>query len=751
MLDPGFLLNGRFEIEEPLGAGGFGCVYRAHDHSRGDKCVVKELFPPGSSRNEDGLVQLPHDGRGYSTHLRQRFITEAKVASRAVSRGALPVRAAFSENGTAYLVTDFAEGCQTLEAIVQQRGPLSGEEIQNLALQLLDTLEALHRSGIIHRDIKPTNILIGPRNRAYLIDFGAAREWLSDVEASHTVMASHGYSAPEQMSPKGRRGPPTDLYALAATLHFAATGNIPAPSGERAAGLGQDEAIPELRNLPRSLEQAIRSGLELRYVDRPQTVAEFRDILNGRSVDTLPIDRLGEFDRKKVHLQRLRFAKRECPNCHGVLTNPKPLRHRQCPVCRQGFIRDQKIEPLVCPHCRQSRLKRFELRGPNIICPICAERFLFTRKRGLFKPERIAECPGCGSAFDPNPEALTVVRIRNEDLGAAEQRSLTFEQWRHESGRSSIVYCCTGCEAQLDEMPDGRWKQTIPAHTLRWNCLYPDEWARVAAGLQPNSGNAECDACGADYFVEGETLTLTHAATDPHGFGARYMGRMLTFEAVRWLGIGKESPVPGLVCEDCGIEFDSDGPYLRLVSTDSTQLIRHIGEVATLEDWHRMADELPTVSHQSEFEKEFDEAIIESFETGQIGLNERNESEIWSGQARRWILNEDGGADEGGWAKLSITRETVVYGGLIRKLKIPFAAIERVEANANRIRFTISGDEEPLLLEIEPVELTAQLDSGKRSVVLEAQRLATRLEFELESNLVTTAARESGTKPWDMS
>ena len=81
--------------------------------------------------------------------------------------------------------------------------------------------------------------------------------------------------------------------------------------------------------------------------------------------------------------------------------------------------------------------------------------------------------------------------------------------------------------------------------------LYPEEWARVASGLEPGTGNAHCLTCDADYFVEAGTITLLSAREDPFGFAEIQLGRLLTLEEVRWLAVGKESPRPGVVCADC--------------------------------------------------------------------------------------------------------------------------------------------------------------------------------------------------------
>ena len=120
-LGVGILLAGRFEVERVLGRGGFGIAYLVSDVVRKDKATLKELAPFGTTRSETGLIDL--EAGGTSSHrLRQSFLEEARLLSRLNIAGILPIRAVFTENGTAYYATDHLDQAVTLERILMQEG-----------------------------------------------------------------------------------------------------------------------------------------------------------------------------------------------------------------------------------------------------------------------------------------------------------------------------------------------------------------------------------------------------------------------------------------------------------------------------------------------------------------------------------------------------------------------------------------------------------------------------------------------------
>ncbi len=724
-LPVGTVLGDRFEIESVLGQGGFGIAYGARDLVRKDTAAIKELAPIGSVRQ--GLI-LNLAGDGSQAHrVRQSFLEEARHLSRLTCPGILPIRAVFTENGTAYYATEFLEEAISLEKVCMREGRMEPDGAMDILFQLLETLEAVHAKGIIHRDIKPNNILLSPGGQAYLIDFGSAREWQADVAITHTVLYTPGYAPIEQLSERGRRGPATDIYALCATMYRLLTGTTPLPSPDRVDG----REMPPLSSLRADLEPsvaaALERGLHIRYHDRPQSITHLRELLSKGEEEAEAPGSLASYDAQLVRLKTFNFERRQCPACRGILDQPKPLRRWGCPVCRDGTIRMRHIESRLCPSCQAGTLHRIDNTKPLAFCPACKNGHLAQRKKGLLHRQVHLDCLQCKSVFLLDEGQVVVESSPNLDTGTTHSP----ETWRSESGRADVVWNCDGCDAQYDVLEDGRWEQINPP-AKRYRQLYSDEWARVAAGLAPGTGNAACDLCNADYFVDGERLTLLSVETDDFGFADEHLGRLLTLEDVRWLGINKESPSPGFVCGECGTELDHDGDYLRLVRTKHRRLLRHVGEPRKLIDWHRVALGLPEVHEEEDFRTDVLSAIVGAYELGEIGF-ETDLQVIWKGPAVR----------EGAKGTLSATKEEIVFGTLLKKFRAPTDALISAIGKGDTLDLRFSGELAPTSFQITPVELTVQFSKSAHTVTLDASNLARRLQVEIASRSRTKVRETS--------
>ncbi len=729
-LPEGSTLQGRFEIQAELGRGGFGIAYLSKDLTRRDDCVLKELAPLGSARDASGVLQLDALGTAHASRLRQAFVRESQVLGKLRIPGVPHVRASFYENGTAYFATDYVRGARTLEDALAD-GPVSYDGGLDILLQCLDILSALHGQGLLHRDIKPSNLLIGPGGKVELIDFGASREWHADSTARHTVLFTPGYAPPEQMSSRSRRGPASDLFALSATVYHALTGIPPPSPSERAAGeplLG----VRALRaDVPIAFENAIEAGLRLPFAERPQSAEAMRSLLESEAAAEDAEDALESFDSRAIALRNLRFSRRQCPACEGLLEASRPLRRLACPVCREGTIRARKIVPGICPACRLSPLKRRSNSNPPAICPICKTGLLARDRKGPFSKEFVLRCGDCEACFVPAADGMTLAERGNVANEADEHATRSFEEWLKLSGRSREFWLCGGCGAQLDAQSDGRYLLQVPANTLRYASLFPDEWARVAAGLPPGSGNSECDSCGADYFRDGERVTLVESRLDPYHFSQHYLGRLLDVELVRWVGVGKYSPSPGFVCQTCLSEFDAEGAYLRLVQSPNAKISRRTGQTLVLEDWHRAARDLPLIAEGSSFEAEFDAAVVRAYETGRVDLGGSGRSKVtWKGPARRFDLAESEWRATGS-GELSIRDGEIAFGTLLHKWRAPLDAVVAVTVEESSVVLTVQGEPSPIAFEVESVELSAQLESGIRKVPLGEIELAARLRHEI--------------------
>ena len=237
-LPPGTRIE-EFVIERVLGSGGFGITYLAKDTSLGRQVVIKENLPVQFCfRDTHSLTVAPRHSQGEDAENFQwsleNFSKEAAMLASLDHSGIVRVHRSFQAFGTAYFVMPFVEGL-TLDDLIRERGGQSPafaeEELKGLLSRVLKALSYLHDRGIYHRDIKPGNLLITHEGIPVLIDFGSARQRLS--ERSMTVVESAGYTPFEQLQSRGNVGPWSDLYALGGTLVKAMTGQTLPKANDR--------------------------------------------------------------------------------------------------------------------------------------------------------------------------------------------------------------------------------------------------------------------------------------------------------------------------------------------------------------------------------------------------------------------------------------------------------------------------------------------------------------------------------------
>ncbi len=213
------LVGGRYRLRERLGSGGMGTVWRADDLVLGRQVAVKEVvFPPGT-REEEAEV------------LRERTRREARSAARLDHPSAVTVYDVVEEHGRPWLVLELVEA-RTLAQAVTEDGPLPPDEVARIGLAVLGALEAAHAQRIVHRDVKPSNVLLREDGRVVLTDFGIATT-TGDSSLTHTglLLGSPAYIAPERI--RGETpGPASDLWSLGATLFTAVEGRPPFDSGD---------------------------------------------------------------------------------------------------------------------------------------------------------------------------------------------------------------------------------------------------------------------------------------------------------------------------------------------------------------------------------------------------------------------------------------------------------------------------------------------------------------------------------------
>ncbi len=258
------LQNGRYILDAVLGQGGFGITYRATHLYLNQTVVIKTL--------NDSLHNPTEFAR-----LKQHFIDEARCLARFQHPHIVRVNDFFRERELPFIVMDYIPG-KTLAEVVQ--GPLPESQAVDYIRQVGDALSVIHQNGLLHRDIKPHNLILRADTQSViLIDFGVAREFTSNVTQTNTGLLSAGYAPIEQYLPQHRWTPATDVYALAATLYALLTGQPPVASVLR-----DRVPLPDLRQfqpqLSKAVEQAVYQGMALEPEQRPQSVTDWLALLS---------------------------------------------------------------------------------------------------------------------------------------------------------------------------------------------------------------------------------------------------------------------------------------------------------------------------------------------------------------------------------------------------------------------------------------------------------------------------------------
>lgn len=277
-LSPGTTLRGRYHIIETLGQGGYGITYSALDIKTSRLVAIKELFPSRIVvRSEDRLtIQVAPEHETTFQHLCDNFEEEARVLIELQNlEGVVDLKHVFSENNTVYYAMELLEG-EDLMHRLKRTGPMPWEQLSPILETVIGALERVHAAGLIHRDISPDNIFLTEKG-AYLIDFGSARKFQEN--ANFTAIVKQNFAPWEQYLSNSSQGPWTDVYALAATMYFALTGQLPQAAMERKI---QDKLVPLEHlcpGLPREVYDALQKGMSVSAEGRFHNMSQFRHAL----------------------------------------------------------------------------------------------------------------------------------------------------------------------------------------------------------------------------------------------------------------------------------------------------------------------------------------------------------------------------------------------------------------------------------------------------------------------------------------
>jgi hypothetical protein len=209
---------GRYELQELRGRGGMGRVWQGMDSLLQRRVAVKEVeFPAGLSDEEQRVAK-------------ERVMREARAAARLNHSNVVTVFDVVQDDGKSYIIMELLDA-PSLAEVVDREGPLEPERVARMAIEILDALEAAHSHGIVHRDVKPANVMIGSHG-VRLGDFGIASvKGDPKLTSSGMILGSPSFMAPEQAA-RGHSGPESDLWGLGATLYFALEGKAPFDKGQ---------------------------------------------------------------------------------------------------------------------------------------------------------------------------------------------------------------------------------------------------------------------------------------------------------------------------------------------------------------------------------------------------------------------------------------------------------------------------------------------------------------------------------------
>lgn len=280
-LSPGTILRGKYLLGRALGQGGFGITYLARDLDLNLVLAIKEYFPRDFTTRSAGETQVTVYSSGESVELfnqgRDKFLEEARTLARFDDHpNIVSIRDFFRENGTAYFVMNYIDGVTFKELIQENGGRLEFDKALQVMMPVIDALGQVHGAGVLHRDVSPDNIFITRKGIVKILDFGAARNAMGEHSKSLSVILKPGYAPEEQYRNKGEQGPWTDVYATAATLYRAVTGQVPPDALDR---LAQDTLKRPSQwgvNITSHSEEVLMKALAVRAVDRYRSMKEFQ-------------------------------------------------------------------------------------------------------------------------------------------------------------------------------------------------------------------------------------------------------------------------------------------------------------------------------------------------------------------------------------------------------------------------------------------------------------------------------------------
>jgi predicted Ser/Thr protein kinase len=287
-------LEGRYQILKELGRGGMGIVFHAYDKQLKEQVAIK-ILSPLLSNDPDALERLKR---------------EVSAARRITHTNVIRIHDISEINGLHFISMEYFHGT-SLKDFIKRNGPLSTMQAYNIASQICDGLDAAHREGVIHRDLKSQNIILDNTNKIKIIDFGLARTaHMEGMTATGLIMGTPEYMAPEQVSGK-RIDERADIYSLGIILYELFTGRVPF-TGDSAIAVGfmqlkEDPPLPTSVNpgIKPEIEKVIIKALEKDPMHRYRGIADLKRDLEIAALQPSPAG-LESATAAKTQLQELK-------------------------------------------------------------------------------------------------------------------------------------------------------------------------------------------------------------------------------------------------------------------------------------------------------------------------------------------------------------------------------------------------------------------------------------------------------------
>lgn len=709
-LPTGIIVGGKYEILGVRGRWEQGIAYEAAEMGSSRNLILREFFPTGAIRDSAGIVRLKD--RSDESAVSELVLQAERAASEHVE-GMVRIVGGFKSFGTAYVAVESNGDFVSLRERLGREKRLGVAEAVTLLREVSAVVERLHHAGRVHLCVNPASVLICG-SRVLL------RERTFGDEANR-------YASLEQVTGSSEATSASDVYSICATFYEAITGVRAPSSPDRVGGMAVKAVALLNPEVPPHVCVCIERGLALHSRERPQTIRELVRLLDEVPVavmaEAVAKSDLDEMDQTVLRIRALKTKTNSCPSCGFGMDRPKKPLTGVCPVCREGRVLKREINERLCAVCRSDLLKRVSNSPKIAFCPIC--RFGGLMKRGVVG--RALECADCGAKFSRSRAGLTLEHTGATDREApvSDRAESEREYWLPLSGRAEAVWVCQGCDAQFDEVEPAKWRLVHAPHdphevTKLHQQLAPWEWARVARRLPIDCGNAGCEKCSADYFVDTETLTLLGSDHDPYGFASEHLGEKIPLGHVAWMAAGKPSGEAGLICRECLLEFNDDGDYLRLAYANDYALAAHLGDAYLHDDWHRIAKRLPVTSDEPAFFERLQTQIITSLLTGETEWADAKGVCRWRSDVAQLDWEKDSSrVVSSGFVRLADGLMELKLGRNVKKA--PLDAVLRCELAGENVELMLSGEKSPLLLKIIPTRLVVDLESGKYEVELGAK------------------------------